>query len=98
VGEDQATIRRYLDLFASTTAHLLGDIGSGVRQRERDIVHRLAHTLKGACGNVGAQEMAGLALSLETAVAGDEWDAAARLCHELNDCFDRTKVLASSLS
>jgi signal transduction histidine kinase/CheY-like chemotaxis protein/HPt (histidine-containing phosphotransfer) domain-containing protein len=97
VGEDQAVIRRYLDLFASTTADLLGDIGSGVRQRERDIVHRLAHTLKGACGNVGAREMAALALSLETAVAGDEWDAASRLCLELNDCFDRTKVLAGSV-
>ncbi len=97
VGEDQAAIRRYLDLFASTTATLLGDIGSGVRERERDIVHRLAHTLKGACGNVGAREMAALALSLETAVTEEEWDAAGRLCLELNDCFDRTKVLAGSL-
>jgi hypothetical protein len=41
--------------------------------------------------------MAALALSLETAVAGDEWDAASRLCLELNDCFDRTKVLAGSV-
>ncbi len=97
VGEDQAAIRRYLDLFASTTATLLSDIGSGVRERERDIVHRLAHTLKGACGNVGAREMAGLARSLEAAVAGDEWDAAGRLCLELNDCFDRTKQIAGNL-
>jgi signal transduction histidine kinase/DNA-binding response OmpR family regulator len=97
VGEDQAAIRRYLDLFASTTATLLGDIGSGVRERERDMVHRLAHTLKGACGNVGAREMAALALSLETAVTEEAWDAAGRLYLELNDCFDRTKVIAGSV-
>jgi HPt (histidine-containing phosphotransfer) domain-containing protein len=97
VGEDQAAIRRYLDLFASTTATLLGDIGSGVRERERDIVHRLAHTLKGACGNVGAGEMAALARSLEAAVTEEEWDAAGRLYLELNDCFDRTKVIAGSV-
>ena len=96
VGEDQEALRRYLDLFASTTAALLTDIGSGVRERERDTVHRLAHTLKGACGNVGAREMAGLARSLEAAVAGEEWDTAGRLCLELNDCFDRTKEIAGN--
>jgi HPt (histidine-containing phosphotransfer) domain-containing protein len=97
VGEDQAAIRKYLDLFASTTAALLSDIGSGVRDRERDMVHRLAHTLKGASGSVGARELAALALSLEAAVAGEDWDTAGRLSLELNDCFDRTKVLAGSL-
>jgi response regulator RpfG family c-di-GMP phosphodiesterase len=97
VGEDRAAIGRYLDLFTSTTADLLGDIGSGVRRREREVVHRLAHTLKGACGNVGAGEMAALALSLETAVLSEQWDTAGRLCLELNDSFDRTRVVAGSL-
>jgi CheY-like chemotaxis protein/HPt (histidine-containing phosphotransfer) domain-containing protein len=97
VGEDRAAIGRYLDLFTSTTADLLGDIGSGVRQREREVLHRLAHTLKGACGNVGAGEMAALALSLETAVLSEQWDTAGRLCLELNDSFDRTRVVAGSL-
>jgi two-component system sensor histidine kinase/response regulator len=97
VGDDQAAIRRYLDLFASTTASLLGDIGAGVREREQAVVHRLAHTLKGACGNVGAGEMAALARNLETAVTEEKWDAAGRLCLELNDCFDRTKELAGGL-
>ena len=60
-------------------------------------MHRLAHTLKGACGNVGAGEMAALARSLETAVTEEKWDAAGRLYLELNDCFDRTKVLAGGL-
>ena len=97
VGDDHAVIRRYLDLFASTTTVLLADIGSGVRERERDTVHRLAHTLKGACGNVGAREMAALALGLETAVAGAQWDAAGRFCLELSDCFDRTKEIAGNV-
>jgi CheY-like chemotaxis protein/HPt (histidine-containing phosphotransfer) domain-containing protein len=97
VGEDRVAIGRYLDLFTSTTADLLGDIGAGVRRRELDVVHRLAHTLKGACGNVGAEEMAALALSLETAVLGEQWDTAGRLCIELNDCFARTRVVAGSL-
>jgi signal transduction histidine kinase/DNA-binding response OmpR family regulator len=97
VGEDRVAIGRYLDLFTSTTADLLSDIGAGVRRRELDVVHRLAHTLKGACGNVGAEEMAALALSLETAVLGEQWDTAGRLCIELNDCFARTRVVAGSL-
>jgi hypothetical protein len=41
--------------------------------------------------------MAALALSLETAVTEEAWDAAGRLYLELNDCFDRTKVIAGSV-
>jgi hypothetical protein len=41
--------------------------------------------------------MAALALSLETAVLGEQWDTAGRLCIELNDCFARTRVVAGSL-
>jgi hypothetical protein len=40
--------------------------------------------------------MASLALDLENAVAGEEWDAAGRFCLELNDCFDRTRQLAGN--
>ena len=52
VGDDRAKIRRYLELFASSTGTLMGRIGASIDRREAPRLRRLSHTLKGACGNI----------------------------------------------
>jgi CheY-like chemotaxis protein/HPt (histidine-containing phosphotransfer) domain-containing protein len=97
VGDDPAKIRRYLDLFASTTERLMEQIEAAIERREADGLRRLSHTLKGACGNIGAVEMAGLARRLEEAAAEDDWSQAGAVWHELAGSFDRTKTLAAAV-
>jgi two-component system sensor histidine kinase/response regulator len=92
VGTDEVKLRRYLDLFASTTGTLLQQIVVASADRDRRAVSRLAHTLRGTCSNVGAQKMASLASALEVAASRDDWSAAAGVCRDLDSCFSRTKA------
>ena len=97
VGDDRAKIRRYLELFASSTGTLMGRIGASIDRREAPGLRRLSHTLKGACGNIGAVEMAELARRLEQAAAAEDWTQAGAVWRELEGSFDRTKAMAASI-
>jgi len=97
VGDNPVKLRQYLDLFASTTGTLLEQIVAATGQRDAARLSRLAHTLKGTCGNVGAQEMAALASALEGAAGLGDWLAAAGFSRDLDSCFIRTKAVASAV-
>jgi signal transduction histidine kinase/DNA-binding response OmpR family regulator/HPt (histidine-containing phosphotransfer) domain-containing protein len=97
VGDDPARIRRFLELFASSTGTLMDQIGASIDRREAPGLRRLSHTLKGACGNIGAVEMAGLARQLEQAAAVEDWTQAGAVWRELEGSFDRTKALAANV-
>jgi len=97
VGDNPVKLRQYLDLFASTTGTLLEQIVAATGQRDAARLSRLAHTLKGTCGNVGAQEMAALASALEGAAGLEDWLAAAGFSRDLDSCFIRTKAVASAV-
>jgi two-component system sensor histidine kinase/response regulator len=97
VGTDQSKLRQYLDLFASSTATLLEQILPAIRERDAGTVSRLAHSLKGTCANVGAQQMALLATALEAAVGRADWQTAGGLGRDLEHCFSRTKAAASAV-
>jgi CheY-like chemotaxis protein/HPt (histidine-containing phosphotransfer) domain-containing protein len=97
VGDDPAKIRRYLELFASTTGTLMEQINASIDRREAPGLRRLSHTLKGACGNIGAVEMAGLARQLEQAAKAEDWSQADAVWKELEGSFDRTRAMAANI-
>jgi signal transduction histidine kinase/DNA-binding response OmpR family regulator len=97
VGDDPAKIRRYLELFASTTGTLMEQINTSIDRREAPGLRRLSHTLKGACGNIGAVEMAGLARQLEQAAKAEDWSQADAVWKELEGSFDRTRAMAANI-
>jgi HPt (histidine-containing phosphotransfer) domain-containing protein len=53
--------------------------------------------LKGACGNIGAVEMAGLARQLEQAAKAEDWSQADAVWKELEGSFDRTRAMAANI-
>jgi CheY-like chemotaxis protein/HPt (histidine-containing phosphotransfer) domain-containing protein len=97
VGTDPAKLRHYLDLFASSTTTLLAQLAPAVEQRDAGAVSRIAHSLKGTCGSVGARQMALLAGKLEAAVERADWPAASGLGRDLGLWFGRTKAAAGAV-
>ena len=94
VGSDPAKLRRYLDLFTSSAAELLAQVRPAVEKRDAATVGRLAHSLKGTCGSVGARQMVLLAGALEAAVERADWAAVSGLGKDLEACFGLTKMAA----
>jgi two-component system sensor histidine kinase/response regulator len=94
VGNDHSGLRRYLELYVSTGETLLRQISVALSAGEAEDVRRLAHTIKGASGNVGADEVAALAARLEHVTGEAEWHG---LVQELEASFGRASAYARSL-
>ncbi len=58
-------VDRLVALFADSTPPLLDQLDAAARDRDGDLVRRLAHKLKSSCDNVGATRMAALCRTLE---------------------------------
>ncbi|HVB17008.1 MAG TPA: response regulator, partial [Stellaceae bacterium] len=80
-----------LHRFAEHHADADGEIAAALRAGDRDAAERLAHTLKGVAGNIGAAAVAAQAQRVETAIrAGAD-------THELDAALDRLGTVLAAL-
>ena len=80
VEGDAAAVAEILQLFLEDSVCRIAALGEAITRGDLEEVQRLAHALKGSCGNVGAERLRKTAWSLEHA---DSTDVAAGL---LADC------------
>ncbi len=88
-NNDAAVMQRYLRLFLATTAPMLVTAAGAIAARDAVELKRVAHTLKGSCGNIGADEMARVSSELEGTAAAEAWAQAEVLCQTLEQSFVR---------
>ncbi|MDA0183187.1 ATP-binding protein [Solirubrobacter phytolaccae] len=80
-----AAFGEFVSLFGSSTPPILADLRAAAATEDRDRVRRVAHSLKGACMNVGADALARFALDLERAQHASEEELDA-----LDQLFEQT--------
>jgi PAS domain S-box-containing protein len=106
---DVETALRRLSGNRKTLVKLLRDFSrehSGVADRIREALsageaesaRRIAHTLKGASGNLSIGEVHRLSAAIETAIAGRDEGRAGELLHHLEDAVQAAIEAASALS
>ena len=70
--DDETLMRELVVALVSAASQQIGELRSAAERADSKECLRLAHSLVGACGNVGAASMASLLASLERqVVAGD---------------------------
>jgi HPt (histidine-containing phosphotransfer) domain-containing protein len=97
VGDEPPTLRHYLGLFVASSETLLDQLDSATTLRDRPAASGLAHKLKGMCGAVGAEQMTGLSIRMEQALAADAWSAADEIRAELREAFARARAEAEAV-
>ena len=65
VEGDEDLLHMLLDEFAKQFAGAIGELRAAIEQGDAELARRLAHTLKGAAGNLSAQDLQQAALALE---------------------------------
>jgi len=55
-----------IDLYLADAPKLMNDLRQAVWREDAAAARKIAHTLKGSCGNLGTERLARLCLSLET--------------------------------
>jgi len=86
VDGDEAAVEEILQLFLEDTVRQIAALGEAITRGDMTEVQRLAHALKGSCGNVGADVLRERAWSLEHA---DSAEAAAGLLAECRTALER---------
>ena len=78
IGGNRALYASLLEKFSLDQSRSVDDIRSALEE-DRDLAVRLAHTLKGIAGNIGAMELYSIAGSLEKAIRDPSGDAVSSL-------------------
>jgi signal transduction histidine kinase/CheY-like chemotaxis protein/ABC-type amino acid transport substrate-binding protein/HPt (histidine-containing phosphotransfer) domain-containing protein len=73
-GDDDDTFKEILKDFVTPATNNIADIESAFADRSADDVAKAAHKLKSSARAVGANELADLCLTLETAGKAEDWD------------------------
>jgi HPt (histidine-containing phosphotransfer) domain-containing protein len=88
-GEDRAFARELVMVFAQFAAANIDEIRRAVDAGDDAEIHRLAHAIKGAAANIGAEQLARHAESLEsTADGAPAWPAYEALRYTLDETLD----------
>ena len=89
--DDDAGLSDLLELVLSTASTDLGALEAAIAARDEALAGELAHGLKGASSNVGAEEFAALAASLEGAARGPQWPLVQERFAQLQAAFVRLR-------
>jgi len=81
-----------IDLFVKEADVLVAKLREAQAARDARSFERAAHTLKGSCGNLGAQAMSRICAELQTAGHAADWARAAELMPGLETEFKTVKI------
>ncbi len=92
-SENKTLLHDLVGIFSKQTPERLIQIGHAIKQNNKEIVSRTAHTLRSSCSYLGALEMAGLCEKLEswsTQPASDNHDEALIYLSAIEDSFEES--------
>jgi CheY-like chemotaxis protein/HPt (histidine-containing phosphotransfer) domain-containing protein len=72
LGGNQVLYRRLLALFRQDRANGVQELRSALDGQDFELAHRLAHTLKGVAGTIGADELSEAARQMEEAIKNEQ--------------------------
>jgi two-component system sensor histidine kinase/response regulator len=84
-------VKELIELFLSDVPPQLATLREAVRGNDAESVERIAHTLKGSSGNMGAKKMTALCAQLQEAGASRDLAGAPELLERLEEEFGRVR-------
>ena len=90
--------QRLLGKFAASQKDFPGQLRAALAAGEREIAERLAHSLKGLAGNLGATDLASQAAALESAIKDERHDELQALLLELQQNLSALLLAIDALS
>ncbi|MCX6134712.1 MAG: Hpt domain-containing protein [Ignavibacteriales bacterium] len=98
LGTEPGFILDLIDSYAPLFQRLHASILDSLERRDRDTLHYAAHSLKGACLNVGAADLAAVARAIEEHSQKADFATIAQFLNNLDDQLKRTMSALSSIS
>lgn len=84
---DQEIMLQLIETFRDSTLEQIAGLADALTYRDAESIRRIAHEMKGVCGNLGLPHMQSLATRLEQVARSDDWASAQRLFDTLSATF-----------
>ncbi|HEY7425872.1 MAG TPA: response regulator, partial [Gemmataceae bacterium] len=97
-GGNRDVVRELIQIYLEEYPALLSTIRAAIAGRDAGLLHRTAHTLKGAASNFGAAQVVAVALRLELSGAAAQFEDAAEDCRELEIALTQLREVLSQWS
>jgi HPt (histidine-containing phosphotransfer) domain-containing protein len=91
VLNDENVIQDLLQTFIEEGSRQIDEMGSALETANFELISRLAHTLKGSSGNLGALQLSDLCFQLEKAAEKTETEIVGSLINQIRISFGATK-------
>jgi CheY-like chemotaxis protein/HPt (histidine-containing phosphotransfer) domain-containing protein len=88
LGGDEDILSRVLEVFIKDAARIITTLQESLPGGDRDLIHRLAHTLKGAAGNAGAEVLREASFTLEQASSAGNLQAAPQMVKSIQEAYE----------
>ncbi len=83
--------KEIIEIFLSDNEHRLTVLETAVNGQDLEVIRREAHTMKGSCGNMGAEGMQEIAYRLEKIGSSVDSEPALEVLASLKSEFERTR-------
>ncbi len=97
VQDDKELLLELLDIFQEDFVGKRQALDEAVKTKDITKIKELAHSLKGASGNISAKEMHANFLKIETAAKSDDVDQAAKILKDIDVQFTQIKEFAARI-
>lgn len=101
VMEDKDLLKELLDIFSTDFVQKREDLGKAVETKDFETIRSIAHSLKGASGNISAKPLREVCVTLETKGKESDGEGLAELLTELDKQYaalqERIKTLKEEL-
>ena len=88
LGLDVEDIRELLELYVETTTSDLAQLKGAIETKDAELAHAKAHSIKGASGNLGLDEMYELAKEIDDPARANSLDGLKNIVQVLQETFN----------
>nr|CRH07217.1 Putative histidine kinase. Containing PAS domain, PAC domain, Signal transduction response regulator, receiver region domain, HAMP domain, HATPase domain, HisKA domain, Hpt domain and cheY-like domain [Candidatus Magnetococcus massalia] len=97
IGGSHKAYRKLLKKFQSNQAEMIGQMEKAIKEEDEELATRLAHTLKGVSGNLGARALYAAAELLEKALLDGDEPSARKLLPDVDEKLKQVMTSITSL-
>ena len=88
LGLDVEDIKELLELYVETTTSDLAELKGAIKAKDAELAHAKAHSIKGASGNLGLDEMYELAKEIDNLARVNSLDGVKDMVQVLQEKFN----------
>jgi len=88
IGLDVEDFSEIFEIYLETTSSYLGELKTALQEGDMQAVHEKAHSIKGASGNLGLNELYELAIDIDDQVRGDSTDGLESLVEKFTKKYE----------